>query len=157
MGELKQCFQASLRPCTWSNRIKDSKTLVQLIVDCRKLVPDILLDNTELLNTIKVKTKLLCYELLLNNINKEIYSVGMVADPHFSSPKTTTTVIIITCAFRQAEYTQKRKKERKKRSYSTRESTYAPCKLCQRGLRKFSPLCQISYIFVQISALCLSI
>ena len=86
MGELKQCLQASHGPCAWSNRIKDSKTLVQLIVGCRKLVPDILTDNTELLNIIEIKTRLLCYKLHLKrlylcNINKEISSVGMAADP----------------------------------------------------------------------------
>ena len=45
---------------TWalSNRIKDPKTLVQLIVDCRKLVPDVLPDNTELLNTTEVLNKI---------------------------------------------------------------------------------------------------
>ena len=77
---------ASLGPCAWSNRIKDSKTLVQPIADCRKLFPNVLTDNTELLNTIEIQTRLVCYKLHLKRlslckINKEISSVGVAADP----------------------------------------------------------------------------
>ena len=33
MNELKQCIQSSLGPGEWTRRIKDSNTVVQLIVD----------------------------------------------------------------------------------------------------------------------------
>ena len=58
MNELKQCIQSSLGPGEWTRRIKDSNTVVQLIVDCHKLVPDVHPDNSEILNIIENKTRL---------------------------------------------------------------------------------------------------
>ena len=60
--------------------------IVQLIVDCRKLVPDVLPDNSETLNIIENKTRLLCYKLHLKRlylckINKEVSTTSMAADP----------------------------------------------------------------------------
>ena len=86
MNELKQCIQSSLGPGEWTRRIKDSNTVVQLIVDCHKLVPDVLPDKSEILNIIENKTRLLCYKLHLRrlylcNINKEVSNAGMAADP----------------------------------------------------------------------------
>ena len=86
MNELKQCIQSSLGPGEWTRRIKDSNTVVQLIVDCRKLVPDVLPDKSEILNIIENKSRLLCYKLHLRrlylcNINKEVSNTGMAADP----------------------------------------------------------------------------
>ena len=86
INELKQCINSTLGPGEWARRITDSETLVQLIVDCRKLAPDILPNNTEFLDVIETKTRLLCYKvhlkrLYLCNINKGISSIDMVADP----------------------------------------------------------------------------
>ena len=39
--------------------IRNTNTLVQLIVDCRKLVPDVLPDTTEMLNVIESKSRLM--------------------------------------------------------------------------------------------------
>ena len=86
INELKQCINSTLGPGEWARRITDSETLVQLIVDCRKLAPDILPNNTEFLDVIETKTRLLCYKvhlkrLYLCNINKGISSIDMVPDP----------------------------------------------------------------------------
>lgn len=86
INELKQCIQSTLGSGEWARRIRDSNTLVQLIVDCRKLVPDVLPNNTEMLNVIESKTRLLCYKLHLKrlylcNVNREVSGVGMAADP----------------------------------------------------------------------------
>ena len=58
MNELKQCIQSLLGPGEWTRRIKDSNTVVQLIVDCHKLVPYVHPDNSEILNIIENKTRL---------------------------------------------------------------------------------------------------
>ena len=55
MKNIKACFQAKVGHSAWSERIRDSSTLVQLIVDCRKLVPDTIPDNKELLRSIEKK------------------------------------------------------------------------------------------------------
>ena len=68
MNELKQFIQSSLGPGEWTRRIKDGNTVVQLIVDFRKLVPDVLPDNSEILNIIENKTRLLCYKLHLKRL-----------------------------------------------------------------------------------------
>ena len=96
INELKQCIQSLLGPGEWTRRIKDSNTLVQLIVDCRKLVPNVLPNNSEILNVIENKTRLLCYKLHLNrlylcNFNKEVSNAGMAAVPppnQYTSAKT---------------------------------------------------------------------
>lgn len=87
LKDIKQCVQDCLGQHAWRDRIQDANTLVQLIVDCQKLVPNIIPDNTELLKTIEVKSRLLCYKLhmkrlYLCNINKEVPGVGMAADQH---------------------------------------------------------------------------
>ena len=97
INELKQCIKSLLGPGEWTRRIKDSKKLMQLIVDCRKLVPDdVLPNNTEILNIIENKTRLLCYKLHLKrlylcNVNKEVSNASMAADPsptQYTSAKT---------------------------------------------------------------------
>ena len=52
INELKKCIQSWLGTGERTIRIRNTNTLVQLIVDCRKLVPDVLLDNAEMLNVI---------------------------------------------------------------------------------------------------------
>ena len=58
INELKKCFQSLLGPDEWTRRIKDSNKIVKLIMDCRKLVPGVLPNNTEILNIIESKTRL---------------------------------------------------------------------------------------------------
>ena len=96
INELKQCIQSLLGPGEWTRRIKDSNTLVQLTVDYRKLVPNVLPNNSEILNVIENKTRLLCYKLHLKrlylcNFNKEVSNAGMAAVPppnQYTSAKT---------------------------------------------------------------------
>ena len=45
--------------------IRNTSTLIQVIVACRKLVPDVLPNNTEILNIIESKSRILCYKLHL--------------------------------------------------------------------------------------------
>ena len=96
INELKQCIQSLLGPGKWTRRIKDSNTLVQLIVDCRKLIPNVLPNNSEIPKVIENKTRLLCYKLHLKrlylcNFNKEVSNAGMAAVPppnQYTSAKT---------------------------------------------------------------------
>ena len=65
--------------------LKDFSTLVHMIVDCQKFVPVIIPDNEELLRSIEVNSRILCYKLHLKrlylyNIIKEASGVGMAAD-----------------------------------------------------------------------------
>ena len=86
MRNIKQNFEAVVGSKAWSERIRDSSTLVQMIVDCRKLVPVTIPDNERLLCSIEVSSRILCYKLhlkrlyLYNNI-KEISGINMAADP----------------------------------------------------------------------------
>ena len=96
INERKQCIQSLLGPGEWTRRIKDSNTLVQLTVDCRKLIPNVLPNNSEILNVIENKRRLLCYKLHLKrlylcNFNKEFSNAGMAAVPppnQYTSAKT---------------------------------------------------------------------
>ena len=86
MRNIKQNLEAVVGSTAWSERIRDSSTLVQMIVDCRKLVPVTIPDNERLLCSIEVSSRILCYKLYLkrlylyNNI-KEIPGINMAADP----------------------------------------------------------------------------
>ena len=86
MRNIKQSFQAAVGSSAWSDRIRDSSTLVQMIVYCRTLVPVTIPDNEGLLCSIEVSSRILCYKLhlkrlyLYNNI-KEMSGVNMAADP----------------------------------------------------------------------------
>ena len=53
INELKKSIQTWQSTGEWTRRIRNTNTLVQLIVDCRKLIPDVLLDTTEMLNVIE--------------------------------------------------------------------------------------------------------
>ena len=85
LRNIKQSFQATVSSSAWSEHIKDSSTLVHMIVDCQKLVPVTIPDNEELLRSIEVNSRILCYKLHLKplylyNIIKETSGVGMAAD-----------------------------------------------------------------------------
>ena len=82
LRNIKQSFQVTVSSSAWSERTKDSSTLVQMIVDCQKLVPVTIPDNEELLRSIEVNLRILCYSLHLKwlylyNIIKEASRVGM--------------------------------------------------------------------------------
>ena len=86
INELKKCIQTWLGTGEWTRRIRNTNTLVQLIVDCRKLVPDVLPDTTEMLNVIERKSRLLCYKLhlkrlFLTNVNRDVSRVNMAPAP----------------------------------------------------------------------------
>ena len=86
INELKKCIQTWLGTGEWTRRIRNTNTLVQLIVDCRKLVPDVLPDTTEMLNVIESKSRLLCYKLhlkrlFLTNVNRDVSRVNMAPAP----------------------------------------------------------------------------
>ena len=103
INELKQCINSTLGPGEWARRITDSKTLVQHIVDCRKLAPDILPNNTEFLDVIETKTRPLCYKLHLKCYTCVTptkgfpVSIWLLTHLPFSNFR---LVIHITCAFR---------------------------------------------------------
>ena len=86
LRNIKQNFEAVVGSTAWSERIRDSITLVQMIVDCRKLVPVTIPDNEGLLCSIKASARILCYKVhlkrlyLYNNI-REISGINMAADP----------------------------------------------------------------------------
>ena len=48
LRNIKQSFQATVSSSAWSERIKDSSILVQIIEDCQKLIPVTIPDNEEL-------------------------------------------------------------------------------------------------------------
>ena len=80
INKLKKCIQSWLGTSEWTRRIRNTNTLVQLIVDCGKLVPDILPNKTEILNIIECKSRLLCYKLhmkrlFLSNVNRDVSKV----------------------------------------------------------------------------------
>ena len=86
INELKKCIQTWLGTGEWTRLIRNTNTLVQLIVDCRKLVPDVLPDTTEMLNVIENKSRLLCYKLhlkrlFLTNVNRDVSRVNMAPAP----------------------------------------------------------------------------
>lgn len=86
---LKQCFQDALGPRSWSDNIRDDITLVQLILDCQKLIPTIIPDDSRLVDIIETQTRLLCYKLhmkrlfLYDNI-KGVPGTNMAANPTFN-------------------------------------------------------------------------
>ena len=72
----------------WTRRtcIRNTKYLVQFIVDCRILVPDVLPNNAEILNIIESKSRLLRYKLhlkrlFLSYVNRNVSNVDMAGDP----------------------------------------------------------------------------
>ena len=56
---IKQSFKAAVGSSAWLEHIRDSSTLVQMIVDCRKLLPVTIPDNEGLLCSIKVSSGIL--------------------------------------------------------------------------------------------------
>ena len=83
---IKKKFQAAVGPSAWSERIRDPSTLVQLIVNCQNLVPVTIPDSEELLRSIEVDSRILCYKLHLKrlylyNVIKEGSGGDMAADP----------------------------------------------------------------------------
>ena len=86
MRVIKKKFQAAVGPSAWSERIRDPSTLVQLIVNCQKLVPVTIPDSEELVRSIEVDSRILCYKLHLKrlylyNVIKEGSGGDMAADP----------------------------------------------------------------------------
>ena len=83
---VKRCLQDSLGPHAWSDLIRDTGTLVPLIIDCQKLAPDRIPEDRNLLNTIESYSRLLCYKrhlkrmFLYNNI-RGCLGDGMAAVP----------------------------------------------------------------------------
>ena len=66
--------------------MRDSNTLVQLILDCQRLSPDHIPEERTLLNNLESLTRLMCYKLhlkrlfLYNNI-KGVSGNDTAADP----------------------------------------------------------------------------
>ena len=57
INELKQCIKFLLEPGEWTGHICNLNNLVKLIVDCHKLIPDVLSCNIEMLNIIENKAR----------------------------------------------------------------------------------------------------
>ena len=68
LDDLKRCLQCALGPHAWSDLVRDTGTLVQLIIECQKLAPDRIPEDRNLLNTIDSYTRLLCYKLHLKRL-----------------------------------------------------------------------------------------
>lgn len=86
LGDIKQSLQHFLGSGSWSTRFTNPVRIVQLIVDCQKLVPDVIPENKRLIHDIETKARLFCFKLhlkrlhLLNNVRED--SRGkMVASP----------------------------------------------------------------------------
>ena len=68
LDDVKRCLQDALGPHAWSDLIRDTGTLVQLIIDCQKLAPGRIPEDRNLLNTIESYSRLLCYKLHLKRM-----------------------------------------------------------------------------------------
>ena len=83
MRNIKQNFEAVVGSTAWSERIRDSSALMQMIVDCRKLVPVTIPDNEGLLCSIEVSSRILCYKLHLKQLYLQVVPEKM--KPIFNS------------------------------------------------------------------------
>ena len=70
--ELKGCLQQHLGVHIWSENFRVRNVILQLILDCTKLVPKILPDKRDFLLRIETHAILLCYKLHL----KKLYLYG---------------------------------------------------------------------------------
>ena len=68
LAELKGCLQQHLGVHIWSENFRDRNVMLQLILDCTKLVPRILPDKRDFLLRIETHTRLLCYKLHLKRL-----------------------------------------------------------------------------------------
>ena len=68
LAELKGCLQQHLGVHIWSENFRDRNVMLQLILDCTKLVPKILPDKRDFLLRIETHTRLLCYKLHLKRL-----------------------------------------------------------------------------------------
>ena len=74
LSDIKQCLQQTTGVEVWSKCLPGASKIVQLIIDCQKLVPVVIPDNIVLLREIEEKSRLFCYKLhmkrlyLLNNV-----------------------------------------------------------------------------------------
>ena len=62
LAELKGCLQQHLGVHIWSENFRDRNVMLQLILDCTKLVPKILPDKRDFLLRIETHARLLCYK-----------------------------------------------------------------------------------------------
>ena len=68
LAELKECLQQHLGVHIWSENFRDRNVMLQLILDCTKLVPKILPDKRDFLLRIETHGRLLCYKLHLKRL-----------------------------------------------------------------------------------------
>ena len=56
--ELKRCLQHNLGVHIWSENFRDRNVIMQLLIDCRRLVPKIIPDKKDFIQKIESNTRL---------------------------------------------------------------------------------------------------
>ena len=68
LTELKRYLQQKLGLHIWSEHFRDRNVIVQLLIDCRSLVPNIIPDKTDIILAVETHTRHFCYKLHLKRL-----------------------------------------------------------------------------------------